>query len=124
LDYSDSKINIGNGYIGGGEKAQTVLTLKDSALAATGDVIMGQGQETQTDLTLSPQSSIKVSGNMSIAQGNAASAKVIVDNADLSANSMSIGEGDTAAVTMTGNGATISSGNTFTVARGNNASAT
>ncbi len=124
LDYSDSKINIGNGYIGGGEKAQTVLTLKDSALAATGDVIMGQGQETQTDLTLSPQSSIKVSGNMSIAQGNAASAKVIVDNADLSANSMSIGEGDTAAVTMTGNGAKISSGNTFTVARGNNASAT
>ncbi|WP_089616498.1 autotransporter outer membrane beta-barrel domain-containing protein [Escherichia coli] len=124
LDYSDSKINIGNGYIGGGEKAQTVLTLKDSALAATGDVIMGQGQETQTDLTLSPQSSIKVSGNMSIAQGNAASAKVIVDNADLSANSMSIGEGDTAAVTMTGNGATISSSNTFTVARGNNASAT
>ncbi|EMX9018524.1 autotransporter outer membrane beta-barrel domain-containing protein [Escherichia coli] len=124
LDYSDSKINIGNGYIGGGEKAQTVLTLKDSALAATGDVIMGQGQETQTDLTLSPQSSIKVSGNVSIAQGNAASAKVIVDNADLSANSMSIGEGDTAAVTMTGNGATISSGNTFTVARGNNASAT
>ena len=124
LDYSDSKINIGNGYIGGGEKAQTVLTLKDSALASTGDVIMGQGQETQTDLTLSPQSSIKVSGNMSIAQGNAASAKVIVDNADLSANSMSIGEGDTAAVTMTGNGATISSGNTFTVARGNNASAT
>ncbi|EPX1370815.1 autotransporter outer membrane beta-barrel domain-containing protein [Escherichia coli] len=124
LDYSDSKINIGNGYIGGGEKAQTVLTLKDSALAATGDVIIGQGQETQTDLTLSPQSSIKVSGNMSIAQGNAASAKVIVDNADLSANSMSIGEGDTAAVTMTGNGATISSGNTFTVARGNNASAT
>ncbi|HEB0345162.1 TPA: autotransporter outer membrane beta-barrel domain-containing protein [Escherichia coli] len=124
LDYSDSKINIGNGYIGGGEKAQTVLTLKDSALAATGDVIMGQGQETQTDLTLSPQSSIKVSGNMSIAQGNAASAKVIVDNADLSANSMSIGEGDTAAVTMTGNGATISSGNNFTVARGNNASAT
>ncbi len=124
LDYSDSKINIGNGYIGGGEKAKTVLTLKDSALAATGDVIMGQGQETQTDLTLSPQSSIKVSGNMSIAQGNAASAKVIVDNADLSANSMSIGEGDTAAVTMTGNGATISSGNTFTVARGNNASAT
>ncbi|EOT1647460.1 TPA: autotransporter outer membrane beta-barrel domain-containing protein [Escherichia coli] len=124
LDYSDSKINIGNGYIGGGEKAQTVLTLKDSALAATGDVIMGQGQETQTDLTLSPQSSIKVSGNMSIAQGNAASAKVIVDNADLSANSMSIGEGNTAAVTMTGNGATISSGNTFTVARGNNASAT
>ena len=124
LDYSDSKINIGNGYIGGGEKAQTVLTLKDSALAATGDVIMGQGQETQTDLTLSPQSSIKVSGNMSIAQGNAASAKVIVDNADLSANSMSIGEGDTAAVTMTGNGATISSGNTFTVAKGNNASAT
>ncbi|EFO1069853.1 autotransporter outer membrane beta-barrel domain-containing protein [Escherichia coli] len=124
LDYSDSKINIGNGYIGGGEKAQTVLTLKDSALSATGDVIMGQGQETQTDLTLSPQSSIKVSGNMSIAQGNAASAKVIVDNADLSANSMSIGEGDTAAVTMTGNGATISSGNTFTVARGNNASAT
>ncbi|WP_250323268.1 autotransporter outer membrane beta-barrel domain-containing protein, partial [Escherichia coli] len=110
--------------IGGGEKAQTVLTLKDSALAATGDVIMGQGQETQTDLTLSPQSSIKVSGNMSIAQGNAASAKVSVDNADLSANSMSIGEGDTAAVTMTGNGATISSGNTFTVARGNNASAT
>ncbi|EFI2162446.1 autotransporter outer membrane beta-barrel domain-containing protein [Escherichia coli] len=124
LDYSDSKINIGNGYIGGGEKAQTVLTLKDSALAATGDVIMGQGQETQTDLTLSPQSSIKVSGNMSIAQGNAASAKVSVDNADLSANSMSIGEGDTAAVTMTGNGATISSGNTFTVARGNNVSAT
>ena len=124
LDYSDSKINIGNGYIGGGEKAQTVLTLKDSALAATGDVIMGQGQETQTDLTLSPQSSIKVSGNMSIAQGNAASAKVIVDNADLSANSMSIGEGDTAAVTMTGNGATISSSNTFTVAKGNNASAT
>ena len=124
LDYSDSKINIGNGYIGGGEKAQTVLTLKDSALAATSDVIMGQGQETQTDLTLSPQSSIKVSGNMSIAQGNAASAKVIVDNADLSANSMSIGEGDTAAVTMTGNGATISSGNTFTVAKGNNASAT
>ncbi|WP_411363289.1 autotransporter outer membrane beta-barrel domain-containing protein [Escherichia coli] len=124
LDYSDSKINIGNGYIGGGEKAQTVLTLKDSALAATGDVIIGQGQETQTDLTLSPQSSIKVSGNMSIAQGNAASAKVIVDNADLSANSMSIGEGNTAAVTMTGNGATISSGNTFTVARGNNASAT
>ncbi len=124
LDYSDSKINIGNGYIGGGEKAQTVLTLKDSALAATGDVIMGQGQETQTDLTLSPQSSIKVSGNMSIAQGNAASAKVIVDNADLFANSMSIGEGDTAAVTMTGNGATISSGNTFTVAKGNNASAT
>ncbi|MBA8164666.1 autotransporter outer membrane beta-barrel domain-containing protein [Escherichia coli] len=124
LDYSDSKINIGNGYIGGGEKAQTVLTLKNSALAATGDVIMGQGQETQTDLTLSPQSSIKVSGNMSIAQGNAASAKVIVDNADLSANSMSIGEGDTATVTMTGNGATISSGNTFTVAKGNNASAT
>ncbi len=124
LDYSDSKINIGNGYIGGGEKAQTVLTLKDSALAATGDVIMGQGQETQTDLTLSPQSSIKVSGNMSIAQGNAASAKVIVDNADLSANSMSIGEGDNATVTMTGNGATISSGNTFTVAKGNNASAT
>ncbi|EGO4653865.1 autotransporter outer membrane beta-barrel domain-containing protein [Escherichia coli] len=124
LDYSDSKINIGNGYIGGGEKAQTVLTLKDSALAATGDVIMGQGQETQTDLTLSPQSSIKVSGNMSIAQGNAASAKVSVDNADLSANSMSIGEGDTATVTMTGNGATISSGNTFTVAKGNNASAT
>ncbi|HCS4594646.1 TPA: hypothetical protein ORP09_004852, partial [Escherichia coli] len=81
-----------------------MLTLKDSALAATGDVIMGQGQETQTDLTLSPQSSIKVSGNMSIAQGNAASAKVIVDNADLFANSMSIGEGDTAAVTMTGNG--------------------
>ncbi len=124
LDYSDSKINIGNGYIGGGEKAQTVLTLKDSALAATGDVIMGQGQETQTDLTLSPQSSIKVSGNMSIAQGNAASAKVSMDNADLSANSMSIGEGDTATVTMTGNGATISSGNTFTVAKGNNASAT
>ena len=124
LDYSDSKINIGNGYIGGGEKAQTVLTLKDSALAATGGVIMGQGQETQTDLTLSPQSSIKVSGNMSIAQGNAASAKVSVDNADLSANSMSIGEGDTATVTMTGNGATISSGNTFTVAKGNNASAT
>ncbi|EJA7518663.1 autotransporter outer membrane beta-barrel domain-containing protein [Escherichia coli] len=124
LDYSNSKINIGNGYIGGGEKAQTVLTLKDSALAATGDVIMGQGQETQTDLTLSPQSSIKVSGNMSIAQGNAASAKVSVDNADLSANSMSIGEGDTATVTMTGNGATISSGNTFTVAKGNNASAT
>ncbi|MDZ9683011.1 autotransporter outer membrane beta-barrel domain-containing protein [Escherichia coli] len=124
LDYSDSKINIGNGYIGSGEKAQTVLTLKNSALAATGDVIMGQGQETQTDLTLSPQSSIKVSGNMSIAQGNAASAKVIVDNADLSANSMSIGEGDTATVTMTGNGATISSGNTFTVAKGNNASAT
>ncbi|WP_249826979.1 autotransporter outer membrane beta-barrel domain-containing protein [Escherichia coli] len=124
LDYSDSKINIGNGYIGGGEKAQTVLTLKDSALAATGDVIMGQGQETQTDLTLSPQSSIKVSGNMSIAQGNAASAKVSVDNADLSANSISIGEGDTATVTMTGNGATISSGNTFTVAKGNNASAT
>ncbi|MDI1106826.1 autotransporter outer membrane beta-barrel domain-containing protein [Escherichia coli] len=124
LDYSDSKINIGNGYIGGGEKAQTVLTLKDSTLAATGDVIVGQGQETQTDLTLSPQSSIKVSGNMSIAQGNAASAKVIVDNADLSANSMSIGEGDTATVTMTGNGATISSGNTFTVAKGNNASAT
>ncbi|EOP1563606.1 autotransporter outer membrane beta-barrel domain-containing protein [Escherichia coli] len=124
LDYSDSKINIGNGYIGGGEKAQTVLTLKDSALAATGDVIMGQGQETQTDLTLSPQSSIKVSGNMSIAQGNAASAKVSVDNADLSANSMSIGEGDTATVTMTGNGTTISSGNTFTVAKGNNASAT
>ncbi|MDI0555048.1 autotransporter outer membrane beta-barrel domain-containing protein [Escherichia coli] len=124
LDYSDSKINIGNGYIGGGEKAQTVLTLKDSTLAATGDVIVGQGQETQTDLTLSPQSSIKVSGNMSIAQGNAASAKVIVDNADLSANSMSIGEGYTATVTMTGNGATISSGNTFTVAKGNNASAT
>ncbi|MBZ8327786.1 autotransporter outer membrane beta-barrel domain-containing protein [Escherichia coli] len=124
LDYTGSKIDIGSGYIGGGEKAQTVLTLKDSALAATGDVIMGQGQETQTDLTLSPQSSIKVSGNMSIAQGNAASAKVSVDNADLSANSMSIGEGDTATVTMTGNGATISSGNTFTVAKGNNASAT
>lgn len=124
LDYTSSKINIGNGYIGGGEKAQTILTLTDSALAATGDVIMGQGQETQTNLTLSPKSAIKVAGNMSIAQGNAASAKVIVENAYLSANSMSIGEGDTATVTMTGKGATVSSGNSFTVANGNNASAT
>ncbi|MCJ2698805.1 autotransporter outer membrane beta-barrel domain-containing protein [Escherichia coli] len=124
LDYTGSKINIGNGYIGGGEKAQTILTLTDSALAATDDVIMGQGQETQTNLTLSPKSAIRVAGNMSIAQGNAASAKVIVENAYLSANSMSIGEGDTATVTMTGKGAMVSSGNSFTVANGNNASAT
>ncbi|MBB9897181.1 autotransporter outer membrane beta-barrel domain-containing protein, partial [Escherichia coli] len=122
LDYTDSKIDIGSGYIGEGEAAKTQLELNNSALTASGKVFIGQGNTTQTNLTLNDKSSVNVSGEMSVAQGNSASVDVKVTNAVLSADSLSLGGGEAAKVTMTGNRATISSGNTFTVAKGNNAS--
>ncbi|HII2336768.1 TPA: autotransporter outer membrane beta-barrel domain-containing protein [Escherichia coli] len=124
LNYTGSKIDIGSGYIGEGESAKTQLELNNSALTASGKVFIGQGNTTQTNLTLNDKSSVNVSGEMSVAQGSSASVDVTITNAVLSADSLSLGGGEAAKVTMTGNGATISSGNTFTVARGNNASAT
>ncbi|HFI6647756.1 TPA: autotransporter outer membrane beta-barrel domain-containing protein [Escherichia coli] len=123
LNYTDSKIDIGGGYIGEGDAAETQLELNNSELTASGKVFIGQGDTTQTNLTLNNHSSVNVSGEMSVAQGNSASVDVTVTNAVLSADSLSLGGGEAAKVTMTGNGATISSGNTFTVAKGNNASA-
>ncbi|WP_250188172.1 autotransporter outer membrane beta-barrel domain-containing protein [Escherichia coli] len=123
LNYTDSKIDIGGGYIGEGDAAETQLELNNSELTASGKVFIGQGNTTQTNLTLNNHSSVNVSGEMSVAQGNSASVDVTVTNAVLSADSLSLGGGEAAKVTMTGNGATISSGNTFTVAKGNNASA-
>ncbi|MBB2457721.1 autotransporter outer membrane beta-barrel domain-containing protein [Escherichia coli] len=124
LNYTGSKIDIGSGYIGEGESAKTQLELNNSALTASGKVFIGQGNTTQTNLTLNDHSSVNVSGEMSVAQGSSASVDVTVTNAVLSADSLSVGGGEAAKVTMSGNGATISSGNTFTVAKGNNASAT
>ncbi|HAX7266990.1 TPA: autotransporter outer membrane beta-barrel domain-containing protein [Escherichia coli] len=123
LDYTDSEIDIGSGYIGEGDAAETQLELNNSKLTASDKVFIGQGNTTQTNLTLNNHSSVNVSGEMSVAQGNSASVDVTVTNAVLSADSLSLGGGEAAKVTMTGNGATISSGNTFTVAKGNNASA-
>ncbi|WP_252353405.1 autotransporter outer membrane beta-barrel domain-containing protein [Escherichia coli] len=123
LDYTDSEIDIGSGYIGEGDAAETQLELNNSKLTASDKVFIGQGDTTQTNLTLNNHSSVNVSGEMSVAQGNSASVDVTVTNAVLSADSLSLGGGEAAKVTMTGNGATISSGNTFTVAKGNNASA-
>ena len=124
LNYTDSTINIGSGYIGEGESAKTQLELNNSALTASGKVFIGQGNTTQTNLTLNDKSSVNVSGEMSVAQGNSASVDVTVTNAVLSADSLSLGGGEAAKVTMTGSGATVNSKNTFTVAKGNNASAT
>ncbi|MEF7431425.1 hypothetical protein ABEM29_21545 [Escherichia coli] len=124
LDYTGSKIDIGSGYIGEGESAKTQLELNNSALTASGKVFIGQGNTTQTNLTLNDHSSVNVSGEMSVALGSSASVDVTVTNAVLSADSLSLGGGEAAKVTMSGNGATISSGNTFTVAKDNNASAT
>ncbi|HDI7942691.1 TPA: autotransporter outer membrane beta-barrel domain-containing protein [Escherichia coli] len=123
LNYTDSKIDIGGGYIGEGDAAETQLELNNSELTASGKVFIGQGNTTQTNLTLNNHSSVNVSGEMSVARGSSASVDVTVTNAMLSADSLSLGGGEAAKVTMTGNGATISSGNTFTVAKGNNASA-
>ncbi|HII2816956.1 TPA: autotransporter outer membrane beta-barrel domain-containing protein, partial [Escherichia coli] len=116
LNYTGSKIDIGSGYIGEGESAKTQLELNNSALTASGKVFIGQGNTTQTNLTLNDKSSVNVSGEMSVAQGSSASVDVTATNAVLSADSLSLGGGEAAKVTMTGNRATISSGNTFTVA--------
>ncbi|MFA1980735.1 hypothetical protein ACD891_24120, partial [Escherichia coli] len=95
--------------------AKTQLELNNSALTASGKVFIGQGNTTQTNLTLNDKSSVNVSDEMSVAQGSSASVDVTITNAVLSADSLSLGGGEAAKVTMTGNRATISSGNTFTV---------
>ncbi|WP_236942268.1 hypothetical protein [Escherichia sp. MOD1-EC6153] len=103
LNYTGSKIDIGSGYIGEGESAKTQLELNNSALTASGKVFIGQGNTTQTNLTLNDHSSVNVSGEMSVAQGSSASVDVTVTNAVLSADSLSLGGGEAAKVTMSGN---------------------
>ncbi|WP_000329722.1 hypothetical protein, partial [Escherichia coli] len=98
--YTGSKIDIGSGYIGEGESAKTQLELNNSALTASGKVFIGQGNTTQTNLTLNDKSSVNVSGEMSVAQGSSASVDVTITNAVLSADSLSLGGGEAAKVTM------------------------
>ncbi|HBD4968573.1 TPA: hypothetical protein KJZ49_004956, partial [Escherichia coli] len=96
LDYTDSEIDIGSGYIGEGDAAETQLELNNSKLTASDKVFIGQGDTTQTNLTLNNHSSVNVSGEMSVARGSSASVDVTVTNAMLSADSLSLGGGEAA----------------------------
>ncbi|MCV5761304.1 hypothetical protein OFN40_29500, partial [Escherichia coli] len=78
LDYSDSKINIGNGYIGVGEKSHTLLKLDNSTFHAAGNIDIGKGSSTIATVSVGAGSNMSIKGNASIGVGDQAKAKFSV----------------------------------------------
>ncbi|EHO1065915.1 autotransporter outer membrane beta-barrel domain-containing protein, partial [Escherichia coli] len=119
-----SSIKVGKDLtVAVGDNSNVNLNLDSSTLTVEGNSIIGSGKGSITDFHISNSSAVS-KDNMTLAKGDDTKVNMEVSSSQLETDTLSIGEGDNATVTMTGNGATISSGNTFTVAKGNNASAT
>ncbi|HFI7338126.1 TPA: autotransporter outer membrane beta-barrel domain-containing protein [Escherichia coli] len=108
-----------------GNNAGADVKLEKSSFISKGDMIFGQGTGTTTGLTLSDQSSVTTQGVMSVAKGEGTIANVDMSgDSELSAVSLSIGEGKASDSTLYGNGATLTTQQEFAVAKGDGAHAT
>ena len=111
--------------IGLGDSSVVTVSVSKTTLSSKGDMIFGQGTGTTTGLTLSDQSSVTTQGVMSVAKGEGTIANVDMSgDSELSAVSLSIGEGKASDSTLYGNGATLTTQQEFAVAKGDGAHAT
>ncbi|EOU8869470.1 autotransporter outer membrane beta-barrel domain-containing protein [Escherichia coli] len=111
--------------IGLGDSSVVTVSGSKTTLSSKGDMIFGQGTGTTTGLTLSDQSSVTTQGVMSVAKGEGTIANVDMSgDSELSAVSLSIGEGKASDSTLYGNGATLTTQQEFAVAKGDGAHAT
>ncbi|MGT8074475.1 autotransporter outer membrane beta-barrel domain-containing protein [Escherichia coli] len=125
LDYANSTLTTGSAVIASGNNAGADVKLEKSSFTSKGDMIIGQGTGTTTGLTLSDQSSVTTQGVMSVAKGEGTIANVDMSgDSELSAVSLSIGEGKASDSTLYGNGATLTTQQEFAVAKGDGAHAT
>ncbi len=110
--------------IGLGDSSVVTVSGSKTTLSSKGDMIFGQGTGTTTGLTLSDQSSVTTQGVMSVAKGEGTIANVDMSgDSELSAVSLSIGEGKASDSTLYGNGATLTTQQGFVVAKGEEATA-
>ena len=125
LNYTNSTLTTGSAVIASGNNAGAEVKLEKSSFISKGDMIFGQGTGTTTGLTLSDQSSVTTQGVMSVAKGEGTIANVDMSgDSELSAVSLSIGEGKASDSTLYGNGATLTTQQEFAVAKGDGAHAT
>ncbi|HBN5818184.1 TPA: autotransporter outer membrane beta-barrel domain-containing protein [Escherichia coli] len=125
LNYTNSTLTTGSAVIASGNNAGADVKLEKSSFISKGDMIFGQGTGTTTGLTLSDQSSVTTQGVMSVAKGEGTIANVDMSgDSELSAVSLSIGEGKASDSTLYGNGATLTTQQEFAVAKGDGAHAT
>ncbi|HDX1916631.1 TPA: autotransporter outer membrane beta-barrel domain-containing protein, partial [Escherichia coli] len=110
--------------IGLGDSSVVTVSGSKTTLSSKGDMIFGQGTGTTTGLTLSDQSSVTTQGVMSVAKGEGTIANVDMSgDSELSAVSLSIGEGKASDSTLYGNGATLTTQKGFVAAKGEEATA-
>ncbi|EKE4311134.1 autotransporter outer membrane beta-barrel domain-containing protein, partial [Escherichia coli] len=149
LDYSDSKINIGNGYIGVGEKSHTLLKLDNSTFHAAGNIDIGKGSSTIANVSVGAGSNMSIKGNASIGvgdqakakfsvkdsvlnigsslvlgQGNSTEAEMSVEHSQLYSGGLLLGTANNAVVSMSANNSEISVVGDYTVAKGDGSEAT
>ncbi|EKY6355489.1 autotransporter outer membrane beta-barrel domain-containing protein [Escherichia coli] len=149
LDYSDSKINIGNGYVGVGEKSHTLLKLDNSTFHAAGNIDIGKGSSTIANVSVGAGSNMLIKGNASIGvgdqakakfsvkdsvlniggslvlgQGNSTEAEMSVEHSQLYSGGLLLGTANNAVVSMSANNSEISVVGDYTVAKGDGSEAT
>ncbi|HFI6623384.1 TPA: autotransporter outer membrane beta-barrel domain-containing protein, partial [Escherichia coli] len=107
-----------------GDNSNANLNLDASNLTVNGVSTIGSGNGSTTKFDIQNSSVVTSGSGMTLAKGKGTQANINISSSKLNTGSLSVGEGEAAKVTMTGNGATVSTGNSFTVAKGNNASAT
>ncbi len=110
--------------IGLGDSSVVTVSGSKTTLSSKGDMIFGQGTGTTTGLTLSDQSSVTTQGVMSVAKGEGTKANVDMSgDSELSAVSLSIGEGKASESILHGTDATLTTQQGFVVAKGEEATA-
>uniref|UniRef100_UPI0035C8D230 beta strand repeat-containing protein n=1 Tax=Escherichia coli TaxID=562 RepID=UPI0035C8D230 len=124
LDYTNSTLTTGSAIIASGSNARADVKLNQSVFSSNGTMDIGQGAGTTTTLTLNNKSQVNARGAMSVANGEGTKANVDMRGGSvLSAESLSIGEGNTSGSTLSGTDATLTTTNAFVVAKGERATA-
>ncbi|EMZ2641082.1 autotransporter outer membrane beta-barrel domain-containing protein [Escherichia coli O13/O135:H23] len=124
LDYTNSTLTTGSAIIASGSNARADVKLNQSVFSSNGTMDIGQGAGTTTTLTLNNKSQVNAWGAMSVANGEGTKANVDMRGGSvLSAESLSIGEGNTSGSTLSGTDATLTTTNAFVVAKGERATA-
>lgn len=124
LNYTNSTLTTGSAIIASGSNARADVKLNQSVFSSNGTMDIGQGAGTTTTLTLNNKSQVNARGAMSVANGEGTKANVDMRGGSvLSAESLSIGEGNTSGSTLSGTDATLTTTNAFVVAKGERATA-
>ncbi len=124
LNYTNSTLTTGSAVIASGNNASAEVKLEQTSFTGNADIDIGQGQNTTTGLTLSNHSSVNANGSMSVAKGEGTIANVDMSgDSELSAVSLSIGEGNASGSTLSGTDATLTTTKELVVAKGEGATA-